>query len=264
VRALTEDNYTIVPAMKTSVRRILRVRDHVKRTEKLMSWLDGQKISTQILYCLLTLAIASDHLALDKYAVFYVCRIVRSQRSTAVKKLDHLVDKYLIKAKSKILHSREKFLVESSTCPPLVKREYRPSDHVTKEYDLAVVYKDRISEIPRKWVYEYIEDRALARDTYQFTKHLAMPMAQAANALSRSSSNYNWLVNWAKEPREEIEARLRDILQCYAFDGSYQMICDDFLRSSIFSGLALYDLDHSQAFSFETETVDLSKFLLKQ
>ena len=90
-----------------------------------------------------------------------------------------------------------------------------------------------------------------------------MPMAQAANALSRSSSNYNWLVNWAKEPREEIEARLRNILKCYAFDGSYQMICDDSLRSSIFAGLALYDFEYSQVYNSETKTVELSGFLLK-
>ena len=178
--------------------------------------------------------------------------------------LDYLVDKYLTRAKSKTLHSRDKQLVESSTCPPLVKREYRPGDPVTKEYDLAVVYKDHLVMIPRKWVFKYIEGRALARDAYQFTKHLAMPMAQAANALSHSSNNHRWLVNWAKAPREETEARLRDVLQCYAFDLDHQMISKDSVRSSIFAGLALYDLDYSQVYRFKTETVELSKFLLKR
>ena len=128
---------------------------------KLTDWLDRQKISAQILYSLFTIAIASDHLALDKYAIFYVCGIPRSKRTTAVRMVDHLVNKYLTKAKSRILHSRKKRLLESSTCPPLVKREYRPGERVTKEYDLAVVYKDRVSEIPTKWIFEYIEDRAL-------------------------------------------------------------------------------------------------------
>ena len=130
-------------------------------------------------------------------------------------------------------------------------------------FDLAVVYKDRNSEIPRRWVFKYIEGRALQRDAYQFTKDLIIPIMHAANVLSHSSKDQDVLVDWARKPREETEARLRDILQCYGFDRSYQMISEDSCRSSIFAGLALYDFEYSQMYPFETKNVDLSKFLIK-
>ena len=88
-------------------------------------------------------------------------------------------------------------------------------------------------------------------------------MVHAAHALSRSSKDHDVLADWARKPREETEARLRDILQCYGFDRNYQIISEYSCRSSLFAGLALYDFEYSHVYSFETKTVELSKLLTK-
>jgi len=264
VRDLTEDNYTITPVTKSSVRRILSSRDHDKRRAKLTGWLDRQKVSTQTLYSLITLAIASDHLALDKYAIFYVCGTARSQRTLVVKLLDQAVHKYLSKTKCTIHPTHTREIKESTDCPPLVKREYRLSEHPTKLNDLAVLYRDGKCEIPRTWVPKYVEGRGLVRDGYQFAGNLTMPIVHAASALSHLVKDRDLLLNWAKQPRQEVEGRLHNILQCYRFDRYYQMITEDSPRSFIFAGLALFDFDYSQAYSFKTKSVELSRFLLKR
>ena len=263
MRALKQDNYTIAPLTKPSVQRILRVTDPVKRRIRLKNWLDRKKTFTQILFSLLTLAIASDRLALDKYGVFYVCKIARSQRATAVNVLRQQRNRHYLKEQaSSILPNYQKEIRESTDCPPLVKREYRPNERATIADDLAVVYEDRKCEIPRRWVFKYVEGRALQRDTFQFTPHLTMPMVHAAIVLSHLSRDRDVLLGWARPLREETESRLRGILQCYRFDRNYLMISEDSCRSSIFAGLALYDFEHSQIHAFETAPVELSHFLI--
>jgi len=250
--------------MKPSVQRIQRVTDQDKRRAQLKHWLEEQKTATQINYSLLTLAMASDQLALDKYAVFYVCGIERSNRTTAVKLLDQAAHKYLTKKKCTMHPTYNKKITESADCPPLVKREYRPNEHPTKPYDLAVVYKDDTCQIPRTWVPKYVEGRGLVRDGYKVTRNWTMAIVHAANAISHLSKDQDVVRDWAEKPRQEIEEQLRNILQCYRFDRYYRMISEDSLRSFIFAGLALYDFDRSRIFPFKTETVELSKFLLKR
>ena len=103
-----QDDYTIVPYMKPEARRILSVTNSTKRRKSLKEWLDKQEMSTQILYGLLTLAIASDRLALDKYGVFYICKIPRSRRSTAVRILEGQISKYLSKEEGTIDSTHQK------------------------------------------------------------------------------------------------------------------------------------------------------------
>lgn len=262
MRILTKDNYTIVPTMKPSVQRILRVTDPVRRRMRLKKWLDNQKTPTEILYALLTMAIASDRLALDKYGVFYVCEIARSERTTAVRTLeDQKARGYLTRKTSKINATHEKKIIESTDCPPLVKREYKPNERRTKKDDLAGVYKDNETDIPRRWVFKYIEGRALEREAYQFSKALSMSIVNAVIAISQLSRDQDTLIEWASEPRKRIEARLLSILRCYNLETSYQMIDEKSCRTSIFAGLALYDFERSQVHTFETRNVSLSKFL---
>ncbi len=209
-------------------------------------------LSTQVLYSLLTLGAASQHLSLDKYAIFYVCEIARSDRKTIVNMLEyHTHFMYLSKNESTITSSYEKIITKSEGCPPLVTREYRPHERRNKAADLAVIYEDKRSLIPGGWKNEYIQGRAFKRDTYQFAPDLTLPTIFAANALSSLAKERNALFEWAETLREQTEKRLQQILECYGFDSSYRLITGAGFRSSVFAGLVLFDTAHSKVHSFE-------------
>jgi hypothetical protein len=244
--------YTIAPYVKDSALRIFRVTDPDQRKSKLLKWLGAQKLSTQVLYSLLTMALASIHLSLDKYAIFYVCEGRRSDRTTIVDVLErHKQLEYLSKNESRIKLSREKRMDESEDCPPLVEREYRANERCTKQADLAVAYQDKQSVIPARWKWDgYIEGRAFKRDAYQFTPYLVLPTVSVANAISKLSSNSRIFLEWASPLRKRTEIGLRGILKCYEFDSNYRLIPDEDFRSSVFAGLALFDAERSKIHSF--------------
>jgi hypothetical protein len=244
--------YTITPRVKERAERILRATNSTQRTVRLSRWLESQKLSTQVIYSLLMLGLTSRRLSLDKYAAFYVCEIARSERETIVKTVleRHRHLKYLLKNKGLIKSSYNKKVHESEDCPPLVVREYRPRERVTKPADLAGAYEDKLCEIPGAWKNKYIEGRAFERDTYQFTPHLTMPTICVANILSTLAKDRNVLLEWGKPIRERTEEQLQKIARCYGLDRNYQLTINDaVLRSSIFAGLALFDFEDSEVHS---------------
>lgn len=251
---LKREYYTITPTFKESVERILRVTNPVQRRLRLSGWLETQEASTKVLYSLLLLGLTSERLSLDKYAVFYICEIPRSGRSTIVKSVleYHRRLGYLTKGKGTITSSYMK-KVELKNCPTVVEREYRPDEKVTKSADLAVLYEDDRMNIPGAWKFEYIEGRAFKRDTYRFAEHLTIPTMTVANASLSMTKDHDVFLKWAMPVRELIEERLQQMARCYSLDRDYQLtIHDSTLRSSIFAGLALLDLGSSKIHSFSS------------
>ena len=70
------------------------------------------------------------------------------------------------------------------------------------------------------------------------------------NVIPNLSSNQDVFLDWAKPLREHTEIRLRNIVNCYGFDSSYQLIPDEDFRSSVFAGLASFDSEQSKMHSF--------------
>ena len=252
---LEQGYYTITPRLKESVERILRVTNPVQRRLKLSGWLETQEPSTKVLYSLLMLGLASERLSLDKYAIFYICEVPRSGRSTIVKSVleYHRRLGYLSKGKGTITSSYTKRVRELKNCPTVVEREYRPNDRVSKLADLAVLYEDERMDIPGAWKFEYIEGRSFKRDTYRFAGHLTISTVTVANTLLSMTKDHDVFLKWATPARELVEERLQQMARCYGLDINYQLTIDDStLRSSIFAGLALLDPGASKIHSFDS------------
>ena len=136
--------YTITPAIWKAAERIVWIRNPARRKIELSSWLTTRTLSTRVLYSFLLLGLASKRLSLDKYAVFYVNEIARSNRTTIVKdvleRYRHLG--YLSKKVGKITSTYKKKAPDLKDCPPIVAREYRRDERSTKPAGLAVMYED--------------------------------------------------------------------------------------------------------------------------
>jgi hypothetical protein len=195
---------------------------------------------------------------MDKYAVFYVCEIPRSDRSTVVKTIleGHTKLGYLRKNKHcKIISSVSKRAPKIEGCPPIVIKEYRPNDKITKPADLAVIFEDGLAEIPSKWKNEYVEGRAFRRDTYQFTQNLALTTIAAANLLAFTFKERETLLKWAEPLRLVTDQLAEKLLECYGLDKKYQLDSDNAcVRSLLFGGLALFDPKSSKKLDHEKLT----------
>lgn len=211
-----------------------------------MQYLNAGKVAAQVMYALLSLAMVSEHLSLDKYGVFWVCKIQRKNRSNVVKNVLESKEEMLTKNRNCSIEVASRTFPKSGRAPPLVKREYKESELKRvreKKDDLAIVFEERGGRIERGWT-RYVEGRARRRDTYQFPFLSIEPTVSALSTFGAILDS-GAMGRWALPETKMIHDNLQFLLRCYDLDKKYQLglnrlaALDAGLTSTVLAGFAL-------------------------